>query len=129
MEVAGDAKTPDPWLKNDPWVKPKQACKWEDLKLVDHHFTDKDGAKLEQIHRLQLTSAAGGLCFCTKRDLQHAIDISPQKPTGLLLPNSANIGPKLIGSKFRMSPPIEVVVADSNAQSICKRQVIKSYSW
>jgi hypothetical protein len=123
MDTKEDKKA-DPWLEKDPWKRPTRSCRWEDLKLLDHHFTDKDGRKLDQIHRLQLNSGLGGLCFCTHKDLQAAIDAAPKKPTALLLPNSDKSDLKQYATKMKVSQPVEVVVSDPNSQSVCKRQVI-----
>ena len=82
MKDANDAKTTDPWLKFDPWQKGQKQCKWEDLTLPkDHPIHDSQHARLQQIHRHQLSLNVGGVAFCTKSTVN---DILAKSPNSLL---------------------------------------------
>ena len=120
------SEQPDPWMQptQDPWNQARKACKWEDLRLPeDHHFKDKKGIRISQIHRQQISAKTAGVAFATKSNVVEIFALSPPKETALLIPNNDKVAfPQL--HQISISGPYEIVVRDKSLNSIYKRQVL-----
>ena len=113
--------SPDPWLKRDPWQKPKSQTRWEDLLLADDHpFTAEPQQKLVQVHRLQVSANKGGLVLTTKQHLQELSQTRCKQPLAAIIPaidtNAKNV-------EIASEGPYEVVLRDPNADLSYKRLV------